>query len=100
MLKFEQMPDIPGVEIGALASSMDPVRVRVDVVVLTSGSSLPKHRAGQDQVFHVVAGRGRVAGENDVQYEVGPGSVIEWESGEEHTLWADSDMTVVIYQQG
>ncbi len=91
--------EAPGIEMTALAPGVDPERVRVDVAVLDPGSSLPRHAAGRDQSFYVVAGCGRVAGSDDVEHAVGPGSLVTWLRGEEHTSWADTAMTVVIVQR-
>lgn len=90
----------PGVGLSVLAPGVAPERVRVDVAYLEPGASLPKHRAGRDQVFYVVSGRGRVAGDNDVERQVSAGWAVWWEAGEEHTSWADTAMTVVIVQRG
>lgn len=90
----------PGVAMAMLTPGDAPERVRVDVAFLEPGGSLPRHPAGRQQVFCVVAGHGRVAGDDDVPREVGPGSLVVWSPGEQHTSWADSAMTVVIVQRG
>ncbi len=72
--------------------------VRVDIETMAPGSSLPRHRAGRDQVFYVVEGSGRVAGPDDVPVPVAAGQAARWERGEEHTSWADTPMTVLIVQ--
>lgn len=90
----------PGVALSVLAPGVVPERVRVDVAFLEPGASLPKHRAGREQVFYVVSGRGRVAGDNDVERQVSAGWAALWEAGEQHTSWADTAMTVVIVQRG
>ena len=89
-----------GVALSVLAPGVELERVRVDVAFLEPGSSLPKHPAGREQVFYVVSGRGRVAGDNDVEREVSAGWAAVWEAGEQHTSWADTAMTVVIVQRG
>jgi quercetin dioxygenase-like cupin family protein len=73
--------------------------VRVDLAVLEPGASLPKHPAGREQVFVVVAGEGRVSGDDDVEHQVRAGSVVVWSPGEQHTSWADTRMTVAIIQR-
>ena len=52
--------DAPGIGMTLLADGTTPARTRVDVATLAPGSSLPRHAAGTDQVFHVVSGTGRV----------------------------------------
>lgn len=61
-------------------------------------SALPKHPAGPDQLFSVVTGQGSVATSDDVRVPVGPGDAVRWSPGEEHTSWAETDMTVLIVQ--
>lgn len=82
-----------------LNSGQESEYVRVDIAMLEPGSSLPKHPAGREQGFYVVSGRGRVASSDDVEFPVGPGSLVEWKPGEEHTSWADERMIVVIIQR-
>jgi quercetin dioxygenase-like cupin family protein len=91
---------VAGVAMSLLMSGTTTGRIRVDVAVLDAGASLPKHPAGREQVFHVVSGNGRVAGDDDIEHEVHAGSTVTWAGGERHTSWADSPMTVVIIQRG
>ncbi len=84
---------------GLLWPGTAPELVRVDVAVLAPGASLPRHPAGREQGFYVVSGQGRVAGDDDVEVPVGPGSLVTWSAGEQHTSWADTAMTVVIIQR-
>ncbi len=100
LLASAPLEGAPGVALDMLSPGTDPERVRVDVAVLQAGACLPKHPAGREQVFVVVSGRGRVAGDDDVPVDVGPGSVVVWSAGEQHTSWADTEMTVVIVQRG
>lgn len=90
---------VPGVAMSLLSPGTSAEQVRVDVAVLEAGASLPKHPAGREQVFYVVSGRGRVAGDDDDEHAVSAGSVVVWSPGEQHTSWADSAMTVVIVQR-
>lgn len=96
----EALEGAPGVATALLAPGADLERVRVDVVELEPGSSLPKHPAGRAQVFYVVRGAGRVAGDDDAEVPIGPGQAAFWEPGERHTSWADTAMTVLIVQRG
>lgn len=98
-LDLRPLDGAPGVAMGLLWPGADPERVRVDVAVLAPGASLPRHPAGREQGFYVVSGRGRVAGGDDVAVAVGPGSLVTWSAGEQHTSWADSEMTVVVVQR-
>jgi quercetin dioxygenase-like cupin family protein len=97
----EQRPldGVAGVAMTMLSEGTTAERVRVDVAVLEAGASLPRHRAGREQVFHVLAGTGRVAGPDDVPVDIGPGQAAVWARGEEHTSWADTRMTVLIIQR-
>ncbi|GGC02081.1 cupin domain-containing protein [Cellulomonas carbonis] len=90
---------VPGVVMSMLTPGTDAELVRVDVAVIQAGASLPKHPAGREQVFFVVSGNGRVAAGDDVEHEVRAGSVVVWSAGEQHTSWADTEMTVVVVQR-
>jgi mannose-6-phosphate isomerase-like protein (cupin superfamily) len=90
--------DAPGIGMSLLADSSTQARTRVDVATLAPGSSLPRHPAGADQVFHVVSGVGRVAADDGVEHPVTAGTIVRWSRGEHHTSWADTEMTVVIVQ--
>ncbi|MFZ1382233.1 MAG: cupin domain-containing protein [Scrofimicrobium sp.] len=96
---FEDVPGAAGVSMAMILDQTQLERIRVDAAVLEYGSSLPKHRAGQHQLFFVVSGTGRVAGADDIEVPVRPGSLVEWQPGEEHTSFADSRMTVLIIQE-
>lgn len=99
VVRFDTVPGAAGVSMAMLLDQTQLERVRVDVAVIAEGSSLPKHRAGQHQLFYVVSGTGRVAGADDIEVPVGPSSLVEWQTGEEHTSWADSRMTILIIQE-
>jgi quercetin dioxygenase-like cupin family protein len=98
-VQLSPLEGAPGITMSTLAPGARAELVRVDLAVLDAGASLPKHRAGREQLFLVVAGRGRVAGDDDVEQAVEAGSVVRWAAGEEHTSWADTEMTVVIVQR-
>lgn len=88
----------PGVTMASLLELGRTERAYVHIAELAAGSSLPRHPAGPDQVFYVVSGRGSVATSDDVPAPVGPGDAVRWTRGEEHTSWAETDMTVLIVQ--
>ncbi|ACZ20495.1 cupin domain-containing protein [Sanguibacter keddieii DSM 10542] len=90
--------DAPGIGMALLADGTSARHTRVDVATLAPGSSLPRHAAGTDQVFHVVSGTGRVAAGDGVEHAVSAGTTVRWSRGEQHTSWADTEMTVVIVQ--
>lgn len=90
---------VPGVALSMLTPGTTAELVRVDLAVIEAGASLPKHPAGREQVFVVVSGQGRVATDDDVEHQVHAGSVVVWSAGEEHTSWAETQMTVVIIQR-
>ena len=90
--------DAPGIGMTQLQDGTTTGHTRIDVATLAAGSTLPRHAAGTDQVFAVLAGRGRVASDDGVEHPVGPGTTVRWSKGEQHTSWADTEMTVVIVQ--
>ncbi|WP_402374985.1 cupin domain-containing protein [Isoptericola rhizosphaerae] len=98
-LTLSPLDGAAGVAMTMLAPGLDSEQVRVDIAVLEPGSSLPKHPAGRDQAFYVVAGTGQVAGDDDVPADVGPGDLVTWEAGEQHTTWATTTLTAVIVQR-
>lgn len=98
-LTLSPLDGAAGVAMTMLAPGLDSEQVRVDIAVLEPGSSLPKHPAGRDQAFYVVAGTGQVAGDDDVPTDVGPGDLVTWEAGEQHTTWATTTLTAVIVQR-
>ncbi len=89
----------PGAALVELVPGTTPEHVSVHVVRLDAGASLPRHPAGREQYFAVLSGHGRVAGDDDVLHAVGPGSLVVWSPGEQHTTWADAEMTAVIVQR-
>lgn len=104
-MRLEQIPlepldGVPDVAMGLLTPGTAPERVRVDVAVLQPGASLPRHPAGREQVFYVVDGRGRVAGDDGVGVAITAGWAAVWNAGEQHTSWAETQMTVVVAQRG
>ena len=90
---------VPGVVMSMLTPGTTAELVRVDLAVIEAGASLPKHPAGREQVFVVVSGQGRVATDDDVEHQVRAGCVVVWSPGDQHTSWADTQMTVVIIQR-
>ncbi|HEY0186906.1 MAG TPA: cupin domain-containing protein [Cellulomonas sp.] len=90
----------PGVRMAEVLDAVGIGRARVHLADLDAGSCLPRHPAGLDQTFVVLTGSGRVAGEDDVPVPVGPGDVVRWRVGEQHTSWADGPMRVLIVQHG
>ena len=97
-LEAHSIEGISGVAMALLLDEARIERIRVDVAQIDAGASLPRHQAGQRQLFYVVSGAGRVAAEDNSEVPVGPGSMVEWQEGEWHTSWADSAMTVLIIQ--
>lgn len=89
----------PGVDLLPVAPGLDTERVRVDLLHLAPGASLPRHPAGRAQSFLVIDGEGEVAGDDDVRVPVHPGDLVTWEIGEQHTSWASTAMTVLIVQR-
>ncbi|MBN9609763.1 MAG: cupin domain-containing protein [Actinobacteria bacterium] len=103
-MRIEQIPQVEldgvsGITMAPLNAGTSAERVKIDLAVLQPGSSLPKHPAGREQVFYVVSGSGRVAGDDDVEHPISAGWAAVWDRGERHTSWADSMMTVLIIQR-
>lgn len=103
-MRLEQIPNADldgadGITMAALNAGTSDERVKIDVANLEPGSSLPKHPAGREQLFYVVNGHGRVAGDDDVEHVISEGWAAVFERGEQHTSWADSAMTVLIIQR-
>ncbi|KGM02278.1 cupin domain-containing protein [Cellulomonas cellasea] len=92
-------PGLPGVAMSRLVRGTAAESVRVDLAVLEPGASFPRHPADSEQVFVVVSGEGRVAGDDDVEHPVRAGSLVRWSPGEQHTSWADTQMTVVLVER-
>lgn len=88
-----------GVTLTTVVGWAEPARFRIDVVVMEPGAVLPRHPAGADQLFCVLSGTGRVAGDDGAALPVGPGAVARWQRGEHHTSWADSPMQALIVQR-
>lgn len=98
--EYDPIEGAPGFSLVGLNRGTEPERVRVDVAHLAAGATIPRHRAGREQVFYLVSGRGRVAGAEGLEVSVQTGSSVIWEYGEEHQTWADTDITAVIVQRG
>lgn len=103
-MRLEQIPlepldGAPGVAMARLTPGASRGPISVHTATLEPGASLPRHPAGREQLFYVVAGHGRVAGGDDVPVEIASGWAAVWEAGEQHTSWADSAMTVLIIQR-
>jgi len=100
----EQIPNVDldgadGIAMASLNAGTLDERVKIDVASLQPGSSLPKHPAGREQVFYVISGHGRSAGDDDVERPISAGWAAVFARGEQHTSWADSAMTVLIIQR-
>ncbi len=77
---------------GALGASI------VNVTHVAAGGTLGRHAATRRQVFAVVAGNGRVQPVGGESQEIGAGTFVLWEPGEEHQTWATTEMTVVVME--
>lgn len=97
-LTLAELEGAPGISMALLNDGHEPACTRIDIAHLERGSSLPKHRAGSAQQFYVISGTGRAAGSDDIEHPIRPGTLVQWQQGEEHTSWADTDMTVIIIQ--
>ena len=68
-------------------------QTQVDVVHVAAGGTLGRHPTHHRQLFAVIerlgAGAGRTTGP---PVDVGPGTLVLWESGEAHQTWAITDV--------
>lgn len=91
---------LPGVTFAVLNSGQfAAAHVMVDVARLEKGASLPLNLRGRHRRLFVVSGHGRVVGADDVEHEIGPDTLVEWERAEAQAAWADSDMVAVIVEE-
>ena len=93
------LPGVNGITMAGISDGASAARVKIDIATLQPGSSLPKHPAWCEQIFYVISGHGRVAGDDDIEHPISAGWAAIWDAGEQHTSWADSVMTVLIVQR-
>ncbi|MEV4351679.1 cupin domain-containing protein [Actinoplanes sp. NPDC049596] len=74
--------------------------VAVTVLRVAAGGRIGRHPAMGDQMLLVVAGRGRVRSGDDPWQPVGPGQVVRWPDGEDHTTEADEDLVCFVVETG
>lgn len=90
--------DATGVHMTWAAELTTPSTVAVHGARMAAGSTLPRHPTPSWQVFAVVAGSGSVAGDDDAPQPIRAGQAAVWSPGEQHTSWAETDMTVLLVQ--
>jgi quercetin dioxygenase-like cupin family protein len=100
-----QIFDLPQHEIDAFDSTGVAMRflpaiggTSVHVATMEPGGTLGRHRAVRRQLFAVVAGSGEVQVGDEPRREVGPGTLILWETGEVHQTWALTELTAVVVE--
>lgn len=74
--------DLPGV----LGST------QVTVVHIAAGGTVGRHPSHLRQLFTVIDGSARVQGDEGPAIDVGPGTLVLWESGEVHQTWAITEV--------
>jgi quercetin dioxygenase-like cupin family protein len=70
----------------------------VTVLRVTGGGEIGRHPAAGDQLFFVVAGRGRVRSGDGPWRAIEAGQAALWRSGEEHTTRAEVDLTALVIE--
>ncbi|HWS58486.1 MAG TPA: hypothetical protein VN257_08105 [Actinotalea sp.] len=70
---------------------------KLEIAHLTAGGVLGSH-ASRRHVVAVLSGSGRVRGDEGTSREVGPGTLVVWEHGEHHQLWATTDLMAVVVE--
>src|SRR5690242_1095668 len=68
------------------------------VMHVAAGGEVGRHPATVDQLFVVVAGRGRVCGQDGVWTPIAAGEAAFWTAGEEHTTQADEPLVAVLVE--
>jgi quercetin dioxygenase-like cupin family protein len=67
---------------------------------LEPGGVLGAHPAAQEQLFLVVAGRGRFRGEEGIRHDAIPGRAAFWRQGEVHETRAGHDGLTAVVLEG
>lgn len=70
----------------------------VYVIHFEAGGSIGRHRAGFDQLFLAVSGRGWVEGGDGTRVELAAGQAVRFAWGEQHAKGSESGMTAVMVQ--
>jgi GrpB-like predicted nucleotidyltransferase (UPF0157 family)/quercetin dioxygenase-like cupin family protein len=73
----------------------DHADVRVQVIHVPPDGLVGRHRARGPQLFAVVAGHGRVSGDDGESQDIASGYAVLWERGEEHGAFSDDGLTAV-----
>lgn len=63
-----------------------------------AGGSIGRHRAGFDQLFLVVSGRGWVEGGDGSRIELAAGQAARFARGEQHAKGSESGMAAIMVQ--
>jgi len=99
ILRFDPEVSIPishfgsNFAIGPLTSPDS--RVRVQIMHLTPGGLIGRHRASMKQLFAVVAGSGWVSGQDGKRRTLRAGYGALWEEGDDHEAGTDEGLTAV-----
>lgn len=99
MLRFDESvarPIGPGLRGTGLARDDTS---NVIVLYLEPGGEIPSHPAAVDQILLVVAGTGRVCGDDGRWRPIGVGQAAVWSAGEQHTTRAETALTLAVIEQ-
>lgn len=72
--------------------------VGVECFFFRPGDHVGRHPAGLPQLFCVVAGEGRVEGEDGEPVSISTGQAAFWTPGEEHAAATGTTMTAIVVQ--
>ena len=71
---------------------------RISCAHLGAGGRIGRHPAASAQLFVVVQGEGRVAGETGDAVPIRAGEAAFWEKGEEHETTTDGGLTAILVE--
>jgi quercetin dioxygenase-like cupin family protein len=65
---------------------------------LRPGGHMGRHEATYPHLFAVVEGSGWVSGADGEPHAIGPGEAVFWDAGEEHGIWTDDGLTMIVIE--
>jgi quercetin dioxygenase-like cupin family protein len=65
---------------------------------LQPGGRMGRHPATYPHVFAVVEGEGWISGAHGEPHAIGAGEGVFWEAGEEHEIWTDDGLTMIVIE--
>ena len=67
---------------------------------LAPGGRMGRHPATYPHLFAVVEGQGWVSGADAETHRIGAGAAVFWDGGEEHEIWTDDGLTMIVIEAG